>query len=242
MTFARTLKSLSPLALAAAFVLMPGLDTHADVIDIEKSAQSLAKSRLYDNSGLSFNLDEGDDVPDPLPTHSTYVISGPLTEAAINGTDSDGDTKTHWYTASNSPTKDIYNFGDDRVISGIILHNFNVEGTDGTDYSTSGVQGFTIQYRSQDDVANNGNRLLRSFGSFVAAQADEDGDTPGQRFDFNDGGLRISQIQFSFDSNYGGEGFGLGEIRFVEVVPEPGSMALLTAGAGLMVLRRRPSA
>lgn len=222
----KSLSAVAAVGVAIAAATVPAADTLANVIVNKVDFGS--RGELYNNSGLSFALNDGDPVPGTMPTHATEIVTSPV--------DHDNDLANHFWAASTTPGQGDFNFDEPLTFVGLYLWNYNVVEDQGggvfVDRSDSGVSQFAIWYRDTADG------MVKMFDTFHPAQADEDGDTPAQFFSFGGGGLVTDRLLFRFEGNFGGTGTGLGELRFV-AVPEPGALGLGVAGALLMLGHRR---
>ena len=128
----------------------------------------------------------------------------------------------------------LFDLGDLYTITSFQVWNYNELAGTTNDLTTRGVNAVTVEY---GETAGLGSTVP---GITNFARADATNTYPGEVFNgfapFN-----ARYIRFDIDTNYGDPNtfYGLSEVQFTgTLVPEPGSLALLTMG-GLALMRRR---
>ena len=186
---------------------------------------------LSNNAGLSSDLNHGDDYnAGALPTHLSDLNMG-----------------ARWWTwegvLEHLPSTatldfDLQGGAQSNEITSVILYNYNEAGL----FLDRGFA-FVDVYSSSDDGGSWD--LVQTDLSFAQASLDVGNSTIAQTVDFSSAiAAGVTDIRFTNIRNFNGANntlTGIGEIRFVAAVPEPGFVGLLAGSLALgwVMLRRR---
>ncbi|XAM01367.1 PEP-CTERM sorting domain-containing protein [Phycisphaeraceae bacterium D3-23] len=196
-------------------------------------------TETVNNNGMNTAVNGGDSLASALT--ATHDFSGAYNQSWVTNA-----AAPDYFATSAAPAL-VYDLtgGGDTTVGSILLWQYQNNGGTGTDI---GNHAYTIDVRVNTDAQGTGSFAGPSQTITLESVLALGGTNSAQAFGLGGGSGRYVQLTFT-DNHFGdpaGEGVGgggdrvgIGEVRFAtEVVPEPGSLALLGLG-GLALLRRR---
>lgn len=182
------------------------------------------------------NVTASSEIPPNFKRYDDFIVDGSGLSGGFHT--NNGPDGTMWLSTGDAFGGEdldpyvIFDLGDVYQINSFQVWNYN-ELAGSANLTGRGVNAVTVEYG-----------LAAGLGSAVAgitnfARADATATYAGEVFDtFTPFNARF--IKFDIDSNHGGDNnfYGLSEVQFDGVVPEPTSLALLGFG-GLLLARRR---